>query len=83
VALRAVYDCREAFPEAPIVGVGGVATGLDAVEMLMAGANAVQVGTATFENPRAARIVVEELRAWCVREGVDDVNELIGVAQRG
>jgi dihydroorotate dehydrogenase (NAD+) catalytic subunit len=82
VALRAVYDCREAFPEAPIVGVGGVATGLDAVEMLMAGANAVQVGTATFGNPRAARIVVDELRAWCAREGVDDVNELIGVAQR-
>jgi dihydroorotate dehydrogenase (NAD+) catalytic subunit len=82
VALRAVYDCREAFPEAPIVGVGGVATGLDAVELLMAGANAVQVGTATFENPRAALTVAEELRAWCEREHVDDVNELIGAAQR-
>lgn len=82
VALRAVYDCREAFPEAAIVGVGGVATGLDAVELMMAGANAVQVGTATFENPRAARIVVDELRKWCEREGVGDVSELIGVAQR-
>jgi dihydroorotate dehydrogenase (NAD+) catalytic subunit len=82
VALRAVYDCREAFPDAPIVGVGGVATGLDAVELLMAGANAVQVGTATFENPRAPRIVVEELREWCEREGVGDVAELIGAAQR-
>lgn len=82
VALRAVYDCREAFPKAAIIGVGGVATGLDAVELLMAGANAVQVGTATFANPRAACIVVEELGAWCEREGVKDVNELIGVAQR-
>jgi dihydroorotate dehydrogenase (NAD+) catalytic subunit len=82
VALRAVYDCREAFPDAPIVGVGGVATGLDAVELLMAGANAVQVGTATFENPRAPHIVVEELRQWCEREGVGDVTELIGAARR-
>jgi dihydroorotate dehydrogenase (NAD+) catalytic subunit len=82
VALRAVYDCREAFPDTPIVGVGGVATGLDAVELLMAGANAVQVGTATFENPRAPQIVVEELREWCDREGVGDVAELISAAQR-
>ena len=82
VALRAVYDCREAFPNAPIVGVGGVASGLDAVELMMAGANAVQVGTATFENPRAARIVVDELNQWCEREGVGDVTELTGAAQR-
>ncbi len=53
VALRAVYECREAFPHVGIVGVGGVASGNDAVAMLMAGANAVEVGTATFADPRA------------------------------
>ncbi|MGH9061020.1 MAG: dihydroorotate dehydrogenase, partial [Acidimicrobiales bacterium] len=48
VAVRAVYECRAAFPDAPIVGVGGITTGADAAEMLAAGADAVQVGTATF-----------------------------------
>ena len=52
VAVRAVYDCRQAFPSAPLVGVGGVATGEHAVELLLAGADAVQVGTATFADPR-------------------------------
>lgn len=58
VAIRAVHDCRAAFPAAGIVGVGGVSRGVDAVEMLMAGANAVQVGTATFHDPRVAAGVV-------------------------
>ena len=82
VALRAVYDCREAFPNATIVGVGGVVSGLDAAELIMAGANAVQVGTATFEDPRAPIRVQRELLAWCAREGVADINELVGIAQR-
>ena len=53
VALRAVYDCRAAFPDCGIVGVGGVSDGLGAVRMLLAGADAVQVGTATLADPRA------------------------------
>ena len=53
VAVRAVWECRAAFPEVPIVGVGGVLTGRDAVELLQAGADAVQVGTATFRDPKA------------------------------
>ena len=53
VAVRAVWECRAAFPTLPIVGVGGVATGRDALELLQAGADAVQVGTATFRDPRA------------------------------
>ena len=61
VALRAVYECREAFPHVAIVGVGGVASGNDAVAMLMAGANAVEVGTATFADPRAPWRVQREL----------------------
>ena len=69
VALRAVHDCRRAFPDAPIVGVGGVATGADAAELLRAGADAVQVGTATFADPRAPWRVQEELARWCARRG--------------
>ena len=53
VAVRAVHDVHAALPELPIVGVGGVASGWDAAELLLAGASAVQVGTATFADPRA------------------------------
>ena len=53
VALRAVYDCRAAFPNCGIVGVGGVRDGEGAVRMLLAGADAVQVGTASLADPRA------------------------------
>lgn len=80
VAVRAVYDCREAFPEAPIVGVGGVATGAEAIEMMMAGAGAVQVGTATFVDPRAPARVLAEIAGWCRRHRVRRVHELIGAA---
>ena len=80
VAVRAVYDCRAAFPEAAIVGVGGVSRGVHAMEFLLAGANAVQVGTATFADPRAPARVLVELREWCARHGVERVDELIGAA---
>ena len=80
VAVRAVYDCREALPEAPIIGVGGVRTGEDAVELLMAGADAVQVGTATFFEPRAPLRVVDELERWCRRHRVTHVRDLRGAA---
>jgi len=53
VAVRTIFDVRAACPDLPIVGVGGVASGWDAAELLLAGANAVQVGTATFADPRA------------------------------
>jgi dihydroorotate dehydrogenase (NAD+) catalytic subunit len=80
VAVRAVYDCRDALPDTPIVGVGGVRTGEDAVELLMAGADAVQVGTATFFDPRAPLRVVEGLERWCRRRGVTHVRDLRGAA---
>ncbi len=65
VAVRAVWECRAVFPAVPIVGVGGVATGRDAVELLQAGADAVQVGTATFRDPRAPWKVLRQLARWC------------------
>jgi len=80
VALRAVFDCRAAFPEAGIVGVGGVDNGATAVEFLMAGADAVQVGTATFFDPRAAWNVLADLARWCRRRGVAQVRELVASA---
>jgi dihydroorotate dehydrogenase (NAD+) catalytic subunit len=78
IAVRAVHDLRSALPHLPIIGVGGVATGADAVELLLAGAAAVQVGTATFADPRAPAKVLDELERWCARSGVGRVREIIG-----
>ena len=82
LAVRAVWECHAALGDLPIVGVGGVARGADATEMLMAGASAVQVGTATFASPRAVERVCAELAVWCRRHGVTAVSELTGVAHR-
>ena len=80
VAVRAVYDVYAALPDVPIIGVGGIASGADAVEMILAGASAVQVGTATFADPRAPANVLRELARWCTARGVSRVDELIGAA---
>ncbi len=80
VAVRAVHTVHHALPELPIVGVGGVASGVDAVEFLLAGASAVQVGTATFADPRSVERVLDELASWCAQHGVATVTELIGGA---
>ena len=80
VAVRAVYRCRAAFPQAAIVGVGGVARGEHAAELLVAGADAVQVGTATFADPRAPARVLEELASWCAAHSVSRSSDLIGTA---
>jgi dihydroorotate dehydrogenase (NAD+) catalytic subunit len=69
VAVRAVWECRAAFPAVAIVGVGGVSSGRDAVEFLMAGADAVQVGTATFRDPRAPWKVLRQVSRWCAKKG--------------
>ena len=78
VAVRAVYDVRRAFPDAPVVGVGGVASGEHAVELLLAGASAVEVGTATFADPRAPARIAAELERWCRRHNVARVADLVG-----
>ena len=65
---------------AAIVGVGGISCGEDAVAMLMAGANAVEVGTATFANPRAPWTVQRELSTWMSAHGVSTIDEVIGAA---
>lgn len=79
VAIRLVYLVAKAV-RVPIIGCGGVTTAEDAVEFLMAGASAVQVGTATFRNPRAALDVLEGLEAWLRHHEIEDVSEIVGAA---
>ncbi|MFN8019695.1 MAG: carbamoyl-phosphate synthase large subunit [Acidimicrobiales bacterium] len=78
VAVRIVHDVAAARPAVPIVGVGGVTDAEGAAELLVAGAAAVQVGTATFADPRAPGQVAAGLVDWCRRHGIPDVAELIG-----
>ena len=78
IALRLVWEVARALPELPIIGVGGIATADDALEFLVAGASAVQVGTATFYNPRAAEDVLDDLTRKLEAEGVDSAAEIIG-----
>jgi dihydroorotate dehydrogenase (NAD+) catalytic subunit len=69
VAVRAVWECRAAFPDAAIIGAGGVGSGREAIEFLRAGADAVQVGTAIFRDPRAPWKVLRQLTRWCAARG--------------
>jgi dihydroorotate dehydrogenase (NAD+) catalytic subunit len=78
VALRAVHDVTAAHPGTPVIGTGGVTTGEDVVEMLLAGASAVGVGTVTFREPRAMLRIRDELGAWCAAHGTARVSDLIG-----
>jgi dihydroorotate dehydrogenase (NAD+) catalytic subunit len=80
VAVRAVYDCRAALPDTAIIGVGGVTDAGTAVELLLAGANAIQVGTATFADPRAPLRILQDLDTWCRRHDVARITDLIGAA---
>jgi dihydroorotate dehydrogenase (NAD+) catalytic subunit len=81
IAVRAVFDVRAAHPDAAIIGVGGVMSGRDAIELLLAGADAVQVGTATFRDPRAPWRVLDEVGEWCATHKVRAVRTLRGAAQ--
>ena len=81
VAVRAVYDVCTAFRGATVVGAGGMASGEHAVELMLAGASAVQVGTATFDDPRAPARDDAELERWCRRHNVAGVADLVGRAR--
>jgi dihydroorotate dehydrogenase (NAD+) catalytic subunit len=81
VALRAVRDVTSALPGVPVIGTGGVQSGVDAIEMLLAGATAVGVGTASFLDPRAPYRILDELVAWCTSHGVARVQDLVGALE--
>ncbi|MGB2757487.1 MAG: dihydroorotate dehydrogenase [Acidimicrobiia bacterium] len=78
IALRLVRDVHEAFPEVPILGVGGVSSGEDAFSMLLAGATAVGVGTASFADPRAPWRIRKELQAFCSEVNVTAIRGISG-----
>lgn len=80
VALRMVWQCSKAV-SVPILGMGGVTTGTDAVEFMLAGATAVAVGTANFMNPQATVDVIDGIIVYCEEQGVNDVNDLIGALE--
>jgi dihydroorotate dehydrogenase (NAD+) catalytic subunit len=82
IAVRAVHDVHAALPDLPIVGVGGVASGLDAAELVLAGASAVQVGTATFADPRAPAHVLAELQGWVSSREHPSIRANVGAAHR-
>ena len=79
-ALRMVWQCSKAV-SVPILGMGGVTTGTDAVEFMLAGATAVAVGTATFMNTQATVDVIDGIIDYCEKQGVNDVNDLIGALE--
>lgn len=77
VAVRMVYEVAQAV-KIPIIGMGGVETANDALEMILAGASAVSVGTANFGNPTATLDIIEGIERFMIEEGVSDIHELIG-----
>lgn len=81
VAVRAVNDVASALPDLPVVGCGGITRGVDAIEFLLAGASAVQVGTATFADPRAVVRIRDEIEDWCRTHGVTELRSLVGALE--
>jgi len=80
VAIRSVYDVHKALPDLPIIGVGGIASAKHAVEFMMAGASAIQIGTANFANPKISETVIRDLAKWCKENEISNLDEIIGAA---
>jgi dihydroorotate dehydrogenase (NAD+) catalytic subunit len=80
VALRMVYEAAHAV-EIPVIGMGGITTAPDVVEFMLAGAAAVEVGTASFWDPCATEKIVDALEGWCVEHRIDKITDLIGGLQ--
>jgi len=82
IAVRAIYQVHAALPQTPILGMGGVASGRDAFEMILAGASGVSVGTASFGNPSAAIAIQNELRDLLAQRGFATLKDAVGFAHR-
>jgi dihydroorotate dehydrogenase (NAD+) catalytic subunit len=81
IALKIVYDLYRAI-EIPIIGIGGIMTAEDAIEFILAGAKAIQVGTANFVNPKASVKIIEGIRKYLAKNKISDINELVGKANK-
>ena len=77
IALRMVYDASKAV-KVPVIGMGGISTAVDIVEFMLAGATAVQIGTASYWDPVATEKIVGELHTWCVDHNVERLSDLTG-----
>jgi len=82
IALRMTYQAAQAV-KIPVIGMGGIMTGEDALEYMMVGARAVQVGTANFINPDAAGRIAGEMDAWCDRHGIARASDIVGTLKTG
>lgn len=83
IAIRCVYEIAEAVPHVPIIGTGGVNSGLDAIEMVMAGATAVGVGSAVYyRGVEAMQQIAEEMDEWLHQRGIQSLDEIRGLAHR-
>ncbi|MBR1382804.1 MAG: nitronate monooxygenase, partial [Ruminococcus sp.] len=80
VAVRMVWQVANAV-KIPVVGMGGIASGEDAVEMMMAGASAVQVGAAIFADPYAPIKIIDGINEWCDSHGVKKVSDIVGTVK--
>jgi dihydroorotate dehydrogenase (NAD+) catalytic subunit len=80
VAVRCIWQVRAALPDVPIIGMGGVRTGLDALELILAGATMVSVGTTIFHDPSACVRILRELDEELARRGIDRVADVVGLA---
>ena len=78
IALRMVYEVSKAV-EIPVIGLGGIASGKDAIEFMMAGASAIQIGTINFVNPMAGKEIVDEMEAFLKEQGIKDISEIVGI----
>lgn len=78
IALRMVYEVAKAV-DIPVIGLGGISNGLDAIEFMMAGASAIQIGTINFVNPMAGKEIIEEMENFLKEQGIKDINEIVGI----
>ncbi len=80
IALHAIWQIHQQFPEIPIIGIGGISSADDVLEFMMAGASMVQIGTRSFRSPTIFKTIHQDLQNYCQEEGLKNVSDLIGVA---